>query len=134
MMPTIQVKSEVTLDELLNGVEQLNTPDLEFFVSQVLVLQARRRAPCLPRDEAELLQKINQGLPADVWQRFDELNEKRRAETLTSEEHEELLELIDEIEQWDARRVEYLAALAQLRNMSIRSLMNQLGIHRPAYV
>ena len=83
--------------------------------------------------EAELLQKIKQGLPAETQRRLDLLTAKRRAETLTDEEYEELLELVNEIELRDAKRVEYLAELAQLRNVSLRTLMQQLDIRPPAY-
>jgi hypothetical protein len=84
--------------------------------------------------EAELLQKIKQGLPAETQRRLDLLTAKRRAETLTDEEYEELLALVDEIELRDAKRVEYLAELAQLRNVSLRALMQQLDIRQPANV
>jgi hypothetical protein len=133
-MATIQLQSQVSLDALMTGVEQLSTPDLERLTNQVLAIRAQRRAPSLPRKEVEWLQKINQGLPLELQQRLNTLTTKRRAETLTSEEHQELLVLIDDIEQRDAKRVEYLAELAQLRNISLRVLMNQLGIRPPAYV
>lgn len=68
-----------------------------------------------------------------VQQRFDLLTAKRRAESLAPEERDELLALIDEIEQSDAERVARLAELAQLRSVSIRTLMSQLGIRPPAY-
>jgi len=132
-MATIQLQSQVSLDALISGVEQLSTPDLESLANQVLAIRAKRRAPSLPRKEAELFQKINQGLPVEVQQRFSILTTKRRTKTLTPEEHQELLGLVDDIEQSDAKRVEYLAELAQLRNISIRVLMNQLGIRSPAY-
>ncbi len=132
-MTTIQLQSQVSLDALLSGVEQLSTPDLERLANQVLALRARRHAPSLPRKEADLLQRINQGLPAETQQRFNLLTAKRRAEILTPEEHQELLGLVDEIELRDAKRLEYLAELAQLRNISLRTLMNQLGIRPPAY-
>jgi hypothetical protein len=132
-MATIQLQSQISLDALIGGVEQLSTPDLEWLTNQVLALRARRRAPSLPRKEAELLQKINQGLPAEMQQRFHLLTAKRRAETLTPEEHQELLSLGDEIELGDAKRVEYLAELAQVRNIPLRQLMKQLGIRPPAY-
>ncbi len=132
-MATIQLQSQISLDALVSGVEQLSTPDLEWLTNQVLALRAKRRAPSLPRKEAELLQKINQGLSVEMQQRFNLLTAKRRAETLTSEEYQELLELVDEIELRDAKRVEYLAELAQLRNISLRMLMKQLGIRPPAY-
>jgi hypothetical protein len=85
------------------------------------------------RNQAKLLQKINQEPSTETWQRFALLTAKRRAETLTDEEYEELLELVNEIELRDAKRVEYLAELAQLRNVSLRTLMQQLDIRPPAY-
>jgi uncharacterized protein YydD (DUF2326 family) len=132
-MQNVEIRSRVSMDELLNGVAQLDTPELEQFISQVLTLRAKRIAPSLPEEEARLLEKINQGLPPDVQQRYDELTAKRRAETLTPEEHEELLDLIDRIEQADAERVQALAELAQRRGVSITTLMAELGIRRPAY-
>lgn len=68
-----------------------------------------------------------------MQQRFNLLTAKRRAETLTPQEYQELLELVDEIELRDAKRAEYLAELAQLRNLSLRILMAQPGIRPPAY-
>ena len=132
-MATIQLQSEVSFDALINGVEQMDTSDLERFANQVLIIRARRRAPTLPRRESELLQQINQRLPVELEHKFGALTAKRRAETLTPDEHQELLELVDEIEQRDAKRVEYLAELAQLRNVPLRTLMAQLGIQPPAY-
>jgi hypothetical protein len=133
-MATVEVRSQVSVDELLNGVAQLDTPALEHFISQVLTLRAKRIAPSVSKKEAELLQQINQGLPPDVQQRYDELTAKRRAETLTPEGHQELLALVDRIEQADAERVRALIELAQLRNVSVTTLMAELSIRQPAYV
>jgi hypothetical protein len=132
-MSIVEIRSQVSLDELLKGVAQLDMPELEHFISQVLTLRAKRLASSLPHEEAELLQKINQGLPSDVQQRYDELTVKRRAETLLPEEHQELLAFIDRIERADAERVQALAELAQLRHISVTTLMAELGIHPPAY-
>ena len=48
-MPTVQVKSnvELGLDEILTGISQLDTPDLEQFLEQVSRLLARRKAQSL---------------------------------------------------------------------------------------
>lgn len=132
-MATVEVRSQVSLDELLNGVAQLDTPELERFVSQVLTLRARRIASYLLREEVGLLEKINQGLPSDAQQRYDELTAKRLAETLTTEEHQELLALINHIERSDAERAQFLAQLAHLRNVSVTMLLDELGIRRPDY-
>ena len=52
---------------------------------------------------------------------------------LNQEEHQELLQVLDQIEQHDVKRLEALAELAQVRNVSIRVLMKDLGIHSPDY-
>ena len=84
--------------------------------------------------EAELLQKINQGLPAELGQRYSVLIEKRDAEELTPDEHEELLTLTEQIEQLEAQRVAFLVELARLRNTTITELIQQLGIRPSVYV
>lgn len=134
-MPKVQVTSQIELDfdEVLKGIAHLGTNELEQFVDKVIALQAQRRAPSLPANEAELLQKINRGVPPKVRKRYHELNEKLHEETITQDEHQELLGLIDQIELADAERIRHLITLAQLRNLSVDSLMDQLGIRRPVY-
>ena len=132
-MPTIEIRSQVSLNDLLNGVAQLDSGDLEQFVSQVLVLRAKRVAPTVSKNETEMLEKINQGLAPEAQQRYNDLVAKRQAETLTDEEHQELLALIERIELIDAERVQALTKLAQLRNMSVKALMDTLNIRPPAY-
>jgi hypothetical protein len=134
-MPKVHVTSqiEIDLDEVLQGLARLGTKELEQFVDKVVALQAQRRAPSLPEDETELLQQINSGLPADLRQRYDALNAKLHDDTITPQEHEELLVLIDRIELADAERMQHLIALARLRGVSVDTLMEQLGIRRTTY-
>ena len=78
--------------------------------------------------EAQLLDKINQGIPAALQTEYQSLRTKREAEVLTSEEHSQLIELSKRIEQLSANRLKALATLAQLRQISLTDLMAQLGI------
>jgi hypothetical protein len=132
-MTTIQVKSEIQigLDELLTGVSQLETPDLEGFLTEVSILLAHRKVASLPQREAELLQAINKGLLPSSQQRYDELSAKLRAEAITDSEHKELLALIDQSEVFAAERLERLLELAQLRQITLPELMDQLGLQPP---
>ncbi len=132
-MAKLQVVSQVDLEQVLDSVTQLETPTLEQFAFRVNALLARRKAVRLPRQEAELLQKINQGPLQAVQERFALLNARRQAETLTAAEHQELLGLIDQVEQADAQRLQYLIELAQIRELSLDELMGQLGIQPPEY-
>jgi hypothetical protein len=95
-------------------------------------LQARRRAPHLSAREADLLREIYRSKRPGFQERFDELNARRRALTLTPDEHEELLRLVDESEAFTVRRLEALVELSQLRQSSLPALMNQLGLKPPA--
>ncbi len=132
-MPVVQVEAQLPTDELLRAVGQLNQSDLEQFVSQVIALRAKRQAPSLPRVESELLLKINEEVPSDIQTRYNELIAKRQAETLTPDEYKELLQLTQQVEKLEVRRVEYLAELARLRRTSLTALMEKLGIRPPAY-
>ncbi|MGA9351908.1 MAG: STAS/SEC14 domain-containing protein [Anaerolineae bacterium] len=134
-MPTIQITMELPSDELLKAVEQLSLPDLEQFAQQIVRLLARRRAPVLPRREAELLLKINQSaFPVNLQARCDALVAKRQEETLTPGEREELMHLTDQLGELNVQRLEYLAELARLRQTSLPALMEDLGIQVPAVV
>jgi DNA-binding GntR family transcriptional regulator len=129
----IQSPIEVDMDAVLEGVARLEMSELEQFAERVMALRAQRRAGHLPPNEADLLQKINQGVPTEVRDRYEVLNEKLHQEIISPEEHQELLEIIDQIELADAERLHYLIELAQLRNMPVDTLMDQLGIRRPSY-
>ena|SRR5215213_10824842 len=127
-MTNIRVEANVSTEQLLHAVQQLPTDELNSFVAQVLAVRAQLAAPHLTQTESELLQRINQPLSASLQQRYSDLVEKRRAEQLTPNEHTELLALTDQIEHADADRAIALAALAQIRQTSVRAVMQALGL------
>ena len=132
-MPTVQITAQASTDELLRSVASLPAAELEQFVTRVLALRARLKAPTIPDQEANLLHKINIGLSAIQQQRFADLNLKRQEETLTDEEHQELLVLIEEMETKNVERIQNLSLLAQLRQVSLTTLMQNLGIKALPY-
>lgn len=127
-MPTVQIEAQLSPGKLLEAVKQMSLPELEQFMSEVIVLQAQRKAPRLSPKESELLIKINRGLPPEDQTRLNRLIEKRRAEALTPEEQRELLRLTDRLEAAQVARVKALVKLAQLRGIPLNTLMNDLGI------
>ncbi len=132
-MTVVQVQAHLSMEELLNAIGQLSPPELENFVQSTLILRAQRQAPHMNHAETELLRKINQGLPISTQKRYATLIAKRRTETLTTEEYQELLQLTDDVENFEAQRVIYLTELAQLRQVTVDVLMQQLGIKAPEY-
>jgi len=134
-MQKVQVVSEIQLDldQLLSGIAQLDTSTLTELQQQVSRLLAHRRAPSVSQREVELLQQINQRLPLAMQQRYAELNAKLHAETISTAEHQELLALIDQIELGDAKRLQHLVELSQLRGVALDAVMQQLGLGVPVY-
>jgi hypothetical protein len=128
-MPATNPEASISSEELLRAAERLAPAELERFASQVVALAAHRRAQSLSHDETELLQAINQGIPPEVQARYTALITRRSEGTLTPEEHAELVHLGDEIEVFDARRVEHLVKLSHLRGVSLDEVMESLGIH-----
>jgi len=102
-------------------------------VLQERLERERNLPPHLPRREAELLQRINEGLPETTWARYEVLKEKRDAETLTEAEHQELIRLVDEVEGWNVRRLELVADLAKLRGVRFQDLVRELGLGAPSH-
>ncbi len=121
-----------TVDELVKAAEQLPQTDLENLTAQVLTLKAKRAAPELSKNEAELLRNINRGMPDALQNRYRELIAIRRSETLTESEHAELLHLTNQVEKHEAKRLKYLTELARIRKISLTELLDELGIE-PAY-
>jgi hypothetical protein len=118
----------MSIDELIKAADGLDASDLDLLLQQVVFLRARRKTPVLPAEEAQLLLKINQGIPADLLANYQVLRKKREAETLTDAEYDRLIQLSTEIEQIGVQRLEALARIAQLRQVSIIDLMATLGI------
>lgn len=131
-MVTKQATAEISAEKLLEAVNQLSLPELEKFVAEVIALKAHRRTPGLTQTERELLQKINQPVIPEVRARYHALMDKRRALTISDNEYKELLELTNHVENMDAKRVEALGELAQIRHITLDALMESLGI-QPRY-
>jgi hypothetical protein len=99
----------------------LHDKDVEIQVSPVTA----------PASESELMARINRPLDAPIRQRYQSLMQRRIAETLTQEEHEELVYLTDVIESDHLQRWESVAVLAKMHGTSPRDVAAQFGLTYP---
>ena len=90
---------------------------------------SKKKASNLPKQEAKLLLEINQSLDDAVLRRYTSLNQRMRENKLSKEDHQELMQLIDEVELADAKRLKTIVELANLRAITVDELMEQLNIH-----
>jgi hypothetical protein len=84
-------------------------------------------------EEGVLLERIFHSFPPEETREFRSLVAKRGAGTLTDAEGERLTVLARLREEHNARRFADILALAKLRGVRYRTLMNELGI-RPARI
>lgn len=132
-MPTVQITSQIDFNEVLNGIAQLPPQEFEQFTEKILALRAKCHVPSLSKNETRLLKKINQGIKPEIRNRYNVLNTKLQDASLTPEEQQELITLTDQIELADAERMRNLVKLAQLRQVSVDTLMETLGLRHPLH-
>lgn len=115
-------------EQILEQMGQLALSDLEQVMNKGYYLLAEKKAPHLSKRETELFREINDSFDEVFWHRYKELREKLEDETMTPTENEEFLNMNEEVEAKNVIRLRSVAELAQLRQMSIPDLMNQLGL------
>ena len=97
-------------------------------MSRIKVTAGQRREERVPAVESRLLLQINKGFTKAWWDHFHELVTKRQEGTLSTEEHQELILLTDQLERREAKRLQALVKLAGLRKMSLSDLMTSLDL------
>ena len=130
-MPIIRINAKFSFNQVVNAVKQLPETEREKLLYQIAAVRPLYEDHRLPPDESELLIKINQGIPEKLQRKYNELLHKRDEKTLTNDEYEELLRLTDQMEILDAKRIEHLTELANIRNKPLVLLMDELGIKPP---
>ncbi|MEZ4767727.1 MAG: hypothetical protein R2844_04805 [Caldilineales bacterium] len=119
-MQVVESPVQVTVPALLKAVETLSEDDLDLFLAQARRIQQRNQ------DDSALLNVVNQGLPEEQAARLAELALGLEQESLTEEERNELLALVERAETIDVERAEALWTLAQRRHVTLsQSLKHQ---------
>ena len=118
---------------LLQATEQLSPAELESITGAVATSRERQVVPTLLANESALFSIISQALPDAERARLAALSEKRADETLTPQEHQELLAVQQKLEALHTAQVKAMADLAALRGTTLTALMDQLGVHFPNY-
>ncbi len=129
----ITIQTQLSYDQLLEAVSQLSPAELNDFQKQLAQLSAKQPGASLPKQEANLLLKINQLPSFKANTEYQALLTERQKGTLSDVEHQELIRLNEKHEQLDAKRAKYLVQLAKLRGVSLTNLMNALEILPPTY-
>ena len=74
-------------------------------------------------NETQLIKIIQFRLSPDKQKRLDYLRQQNETGKITEQEHQELLNYVDQIEEQDAQRAEALIQLAQLRQIDLKIII-----------
>ena len=122
----------MTQSDLLQAASRLAVHDLAELVEQITAIYRQRQAS-ERLEEPTLLEIVHRSLPTDLQCRWDELIDKRDEICLTSSEYDELLQLTEQVEDFNVQRMAALSKLAQLRGLDLRSMMRELNLPTPSY-
>ncbi|MEW6208234.1 MAG: hypothetical protein AB1631_07695 [Acidobacteriota bacterium] len=127
-MPTIEVPAQLSVEHLMDAVRKLSPDELREFSRQFNRWQEKNGDG--EETESALLARVraNTRLSAADQRRFNLLRRKRRSETITESETQELMALWDRVEQMNATRLDALVKLARKRRTDVKTLMRKLGI------
>lgn len=114
MSITIQITSE--LGKQLAILAKQKGIDANILAAKMLKEKLEEDEDKLNRED-KLLQKINVGLPSEVWDRYEILIDKRKNLTLTEVEQKELIQISDRIELSNVNRIKHLIELSQLKGV-----------------
>ncbi len=129
MVSTHKTVHNLGIDDLILGVSSLETTEIELFMQKLGQLVARRKTPYASEQETILLKAINQTIPQKLQARYTEMVEKLENETMTPDENKAFLKLVDKMEAQNAKRLQYLLELSQLRGVSLETVMSQLHLN-----
>ncbi len=125
----MQAQPNHRLQSLISGFAEMPLADLESLIGGLNALATRKRVADSTKRNKYLLQKINQSaLPEPLVERYIFLQDKMELETLSETDYQELLNLVAKEEKIRNKRFQYLVELAQLRDIPLVQLMNQLGL------
>ena len=121
-----EAAEQLTVDHLLDGVQQLTPAELWEFTERFAEWQRQRELP----EEATLLASIreNSRLPEEEQRRYQELWHKCENATLSEAELAEYQKLNGDLEARNLKRLEALTTLAQMRGKTLRQIMAELGL------
>ncbi len=121
---------QIDLKSILQGIALLDTSNLRLFGNEVLQLVLRRTANDEQVREMGLVYQIYTLIPQEIKIRYDELLTKLETDDLDAKEHQEYVELNEQMENFSVERLKLLIELAEIRQTTVPNVMLQLGLQK----
>ena len=127
------MNTQASTNQIMSAVQAMPLDELEKLVGDVLAVRAERIAPHITGEESKLLRKIQKTLPKEILQRMKALQVLRDSEKLSQNGYAELAVLIEKLEILHAERLKAVSDLAELRGITLQTVIRQIGLRLPDY-
>jgi hypothetical protein len=120
----------MSVNEILNTAEGLELKKFERLYKMLYAQRVKRNGISLLNEtESTLLIEINKDFDTKKWERLQYLDWKLQSGALTPKEEIESLKLAEAYENYSVERLKKIAHLAMIRQVSIDTLLKQLGTY-----
>jgi hypothetical protein len=124
------MSEQLSVSEIVSSVEGFESKKFDQLYRELFALRIQRNGvPVLNEVESQLLNKINREFDLKKWERLTYLDWKLEFSALSEKEENESLKLAEAYENFTVERLKNLSELAIIRQVSIDTLMAQLGLN-----
>ncbi len=128
-MSKTQAQPAFDAEAILAKAATMNIQELEDFARKLNRVIFQKKSSDTTFRQREMLRLINQtALPREKRVLYLQLAQKLENDSITEPERQHFLQLTEEEETLRNERVKMLIELAQLRNISLNQLMEELGL------
>ncbi|MCC6724595.1 MAG: hypothetical protein IT258_08795 [Saprospiraceae bacterium] len=132
MSKTQQIPSMTDAKALLAAATAMKIQELEALMQELSGVLYRKKSKDKAYQEKELLRLLNEAiLDKEKRERYWQLALQLEEGNMPAAEHTEFMQLVSEEELLRNTRVKLLIELAQLRNMLLPQLMEEMGLNPP---
>ncbi|MCR9101442.1 MAG: hypothetical protein NXI25_15885 [bacterium] len=127
-MSSVRISSEITVEDLLQGVAQLSSEELDYFIERAIEIRSSKENISEEAQIKALIEAVGKG-PEQSWlQRLEELDQKRISNALSDQELKEFQQMGEELEEWNTQRLKQLVQLAVLKKTDLPTLVKELEL------
>ena len=127
-MSSVRISSQITVKDLLQGVAQLSSEELDYFIERAIEIRSSKEGISEVAQIKTLIEAVGKG-PEQSWlQRLEELDQKRINNALSDQELKEFQQMGEELEEWSTQRLKHLVQLAALKKTDLPALVKELEL------
>lgn len=129
-MKAIQTElGHIPIKDFLNAVAKEKATDIEELIAQLSEILIQKKIPEYSEREQDLIHRLKNGGPSEeILKKQVSLLEKSVQGILTKAEHQEMMALMPDIDNWNIERAKLLIELANYWKISVQEVIERIHL------